>query len=112
MVNRIAWREALFQSTLPAREATIVVDGPVGQLEFQSTLPAREATDLDSPTLAERGISIHASREGSDLSHEMTLASMAEFQSTLPAREATNAICTCSMVPWRFQSTLPAREAT
>ena len=78
---------------------------------FQSTLPAREATSsLNFPDTIS-SISIHASREGSDGGQILDYGNL-RFQSTLPAREATNAICTCSMVPWRFQSTLPAREAT
>ena len=79
-----------FQSTLPAREATSVTTAlstpsinfnprfPRGKrrydaskvstaILFQSTLPAREATWLLKKKNGDRLISIHASREGSDL---------------------------------------------
>ena len=60
---RIAYQ---FQSTLPARGATIESLVWVGDTSFQSTLPARGATDyLDGRTERE-GISIHAPRTGSD----------------------------------------------
>ena len=56
-----------FQSTLPAREATISMIFHGVHLLFQSTLPAREAT---------LGVCHHVER-------------VDRFQSTLPAREAT-----------------------
>ena len=57
---------------------------------FQSTLPAREATVLVQFLFKVVVISIHASREGSDVNWYMNEASKYLFQSTLPAREATN----------------------
>ena len=84
-------RGAEFQSTLPARGATLVFVALCGTLSFQSTLPARGATrhcnpadapqpEIFQPTLPARGatvgadvlfhpafrISIHAPRTGSD----------------------------------------------
>ena len=56
----------IFQSTLPARGATLLFIRPMWISEFQSTLPARGAT--------------------SDLE---TAISKFQFQSTLPARGAT-----------------------
>ena len=56
-----------FQSTLPARGATIQSDARLFQhLIFQSTLPARGATAEYLSTIAHRSISIHAPRTGSD----------------------------------------------
>ncbi len=56
-------------------------------------------------------ISIHASREGSDVHEAVRPRRTSQFQSTLPAREATQSSLVTS--PFTiFQSTLPAREAT
>ena len=103
----------LFQSTLPAREATAAIGrfcgGPTISIHasregsdperrlyvfilsgFQSTLPAREATSAFFPAPYPSSISIHASREGSDAGGLRPHAPRhALFQSTLPAREAT-----------------------
>ena len=79
--------------------------------EFQSTLPARGATLHNTPTPPAGDISIHAPRTGSD-----TLPNQAGqpggFQSTLPARGATRPSRTSATKSVRFQSTLPARGAT
>ena len=124
-----------FQSTLPAREATIEMCIAIAEGTFQSTLPAREATI--NKTLDElqchnfnprfpRGkrhdsisffvfryvISIHASREGSDVYNFMMPSLYFLFQSTLPAREATPIAPGVHGDGVKFQSTLPAREAT
>ena len=56
---------------------------------FQSTLPAREATIHCQKRPKRRWISIHASREGSDISGSSHYLFSFLFQSTLPAREAT-----------------------
>ena len=78
-----------FQSTLPARGATLVACYTDIERElFQSTLPARGATSCG----------IH-----SPANHT--------FQSTLPARGATRCFL-CLEIGSRFQSTLPARGAT
>ena len=80
----------LFQSTLPARGATLTSCPPTeAPKPFQSTLPARGATA--SMTVSARIYFL--------------------FQSTLPARGATSfrKPPPCSK---RFQSTLPARGAT
>ena len=56
----------LFQSTRPARGATIFAHaGEVDDL-FQSTRPARGATGDSIYVLGGEGISIHAPREGRD----------------------------------------------
>ena len=56
-------------------------------------------------------ISIHAPREGSDVSCPSPLLLRTKFQSTLPARGATNTPRTMCKHK-KFQSTLPARGAT
>ena len=102
----------VFQSTLPARGATLPTQTECGGGQFQSTLPARGATgtqktrnqrEIFQSTLPARGAT---SRKIGG--HNMSTI----FQSTLPARGATfqrplNRIQTCL-----FQSTLPARGAT
>ena len=56
-----------FQSTLPARGATVRRHIRAAKPEFQSTLPARGATNLSLDMIfSDCNISIHAPREGSD----------------------------------------------
>ena len=56
-----------FQSTLPARGATILTRQRVTPPNaFQSTLPARGATQFRPGSLLAQKISIHAPRTGSD----------------------------------------------
>ena len=102
-------------------------------LKFQSTLPARGATVIGEHSVVTRQISIHAPREGSDycppVSHAggknfnprsprgerpdkyIELPGVATFQSTLPARGATWTRYHVAQEK-EFQSTLPARGAT
>ena len=57
----------LFQSTLPARGATVAALSEKSGISFQSTLPARGATNWDDINKAySEYISIHAPRTGSD----------------------------------------------
>ena len=65
MVQELA-DEGLFQSTLPARGATISQLSGTPSNEFQSTLPARGATRPVKIGFIISLISIHAPREGSD----------------------------------------------
>ena len=122
-----------FQSTLPARGATLLEGNPGKQKLFQSTLPARGATLAADVEGFANLISIHAPRTGSDVfadahgritAHfnprsphgerpgESSISSqLSQFQSTLPARGATLLVNGL----WHdqiFQSTLPARGAT
>ena len=123
----------VFQSTLPAGEATLG-GSPAGipcdfnprfprgkrlipliekldKVQFQSTLPAREATQTAYIAMMGDVISIHASRGGSDFDENGVLRFTFKFQSTLPAGEATfHAIFRKGEE--EFQSTLPAGEAT
>ena len=78
-----------FQSTLPARGATIQEDEQLQEYKFQSTLPARGATVGRAAAGTDNPISIHAPREGSDHSEVFICPPAELFQSTLPARGAT-----------------------
>ena len=84
-----AWAYFAFQSTLPAREATLTPLSAAAIHGFQSTLPAREATLRHTFATLLLSISIHASREGSDERASLHFLTSCPFQSTLPAREAT-----------------------
>ena len=100
-----------FQSTPPARGATDQFGQKHPIPKFQSTPPARGATH-DGGLRADRTrISIHAPREGGDLSISACPAVQIEFQSTPPARGATESASTFESGAI-FQSTPPARGAT
>ena len=79
---------------------------------FQSTLPAGEATANVLRCWQAVGISIHASRGGSDFVFLLHLVLHLPFQSTLPAGEATIPQLELTDAAVGFQSTLPAGEAT
>ena len=99
-----------FQSTLPARGATLSMFPEDLKRLFQSTLPARGATP-EGRANAQSRISIHAPRTGSDITFCRILLIYHRFQSTLPARGATS-VYHCYFFTYSFQSTLPARGAT
>ena len=99
-----------FQSTLPARGATLLVNGLWHDQIFQSTLPARGATGERAHTARMLLISIHAPRTGSDGALKKLFPSLL-FQSTLPARGATQRPARAASRQ-QFQPTLPARGAT
>ena len=122
-----------FQSTLPARGATLLEGNPGKQKLFQSTLPARGATLAADVEGFANLISIHAPRTGSDRLSSATRSiwanfnprsphgerrlkagrqrEMNTFQPTLPARGATPSI-RGFVKALAFQPTLPARGAT
>ena len=80
----------IFQSTLPARGATMQYFEENGRsVKFQSTLPARGATSACCACITSSAISIHAPRTGSDIEIRLLTSASATFQSTLPARGAT-----------------------
>ena len=128
-----AWAQTVrFQSTLPARGATLVVVRGQGSFGFQSTLPARGATQFGvkvisamefQSTLPARGATYRMILTGTPIQFQSTLPargatwsflicpSFAQFQSTLPARGATHFLKR-SQERGGFQSTLPARGAT
>ena len=78
---------------------------------FQFTHPGRGATVLYPVGGVLYGVSIHAPREGCDLSYLNTNASAQEFQFTHPGRGATaiSAFCHYGRM---FQFTHPGRGAT
>ena len=81
-------------------------------MPFQSTHPARGATfNLGHNFGLLYVISIHAPREGCDLSFYLNDFSSQIFQSTHPARGATRSLYN-GLGVWSFQSTHPARGAT
>ena len=78
---------------------------------FQSTLPARGATLLHKKRAVLQGISIHAPRTGSDRKIKPPGCVSADFNPRSPhgERHDTTFFGVC---PTSFQSTLPARGAT
>ena len=91
--DRQMWVEQrVFQSTPPARGATVCSGTCSMTARFQSTPPARGAT-VAAPTAASRHrISIHAPREGGDAAVNISSGVLLRiFQSTPPARGATTA---------------------
>ena len=83
-------RSAIFQSTLPAREATMLHQ-ELNQIlsYFNPRFPQGKRRTLQSYRRQATGISIHASRKGSDQESILRQIAWIVFQSTLPAREAT-----------------------
>ena len=99
-----------FQSTLPARGATVSLH-PSGKPHlFQSTLPARGATTAHLLEIRPFGISIHAPRTGSDPPRPTIAMPTKRFQSTLPARGATPAEGTNEAAEWHFNPRSPHGE--
>ena len=82
----------LFQSTLPAWEATVAFDHDVRQ-PLISIHASRVGSDVQYQSIFKqaRMISIHASRVGSDFLGGVVCPVDMLFQSTLPAWEATRA---------------------
>ena len=108
-----AIRAVTFQSTLPARGATLSrQDNRREDEAFQSTLPARGATLPGSGRTGRPPYFNPRSPHGERREPMISLFGAFVFQSTLPARGATN--CTAPGLPrgGTFQSTLPARGAT
>ena len=67
MKNRVSKANTEFQSTPPARGATVDYPNAFIKEVFQSTPPARGATLATMLTRRPQLISIHAPREGGDL---------------------------------------------
>ena len=124
----------VFQSTLPARGATLDTKQLLTLGQFQSTLPARGATTNKSPmpptcahfnprsphgerpAEAEKKdqknlISIHAPRTGSDSLSTSGTRATRNFNPRSPHGERQPRVGSHFMI-WIFQSTLPARGAT
>ena len=83
------FRIQTFQSTPPARGATRTAAIRFTSAVFQSTPPARGATKGCRKYPRQTQISIHAPREGGDVSLSCPSSNMISFQSTPPARGAT-----------------------
>ena len=80
----------IFQSTLPARGATIFTP-PIStpKLNFNPRSPHGERRGMAYFAIDALAISIHAPRTGSDSAHFPSRWGLFRFQSTLPARGAT-----------------------
>ena len=101
-----------FQSTLPARGATLLMPFTAMLAIFQSTLPARGATACEAVQVAAMCVfQSTLPARGATLLMPFT-AMLAIFQSTLPARGATACEAVQVAAMCVFQSTLPARGAT
>ena len=82
----------LFQSTLPVKGATGTGSNAPSVLDISIHAP-REGSDVSRKTLsAWRRISIHAPREGSDKRIHIIIIRPLLFQSTLPVKGATQNI--------------------
>ena len=101
-----------FQSTLPARGATLKVEtGATVEGLFQSTLPARGATGKNVDLVTLDAISIHAPRTGSDW--QPALPRRRRNISIHAPRTGSDDLLATSVESLAiFQSTLPARGAT
>ena len=102
----------IFQSTLPARGATVRAAEFGGRAEpFQSTLPARGATRGRGAARVAGDISIHAPRTGSDNCAPNAAEIRHNFNPRSPHGERPRGTFTSDFFI-KFQSTLPARGAT
>mgnify|MGYP006948326338 CR=1 FL=1 len=81
----------LFQSTHPARDATMRRDCFMDFFSMISIHASREGCDQQKKMEEDNkiAISIHASREGCDVMSTEQFQSLRTFQSTHPARDAT-----------------------
>ena len=73
-----------FQSTHPVRGATGDASDPDHDVRFQSTHPVRGATLLLSRGHAPLAISIHAPREGCDVTHPSASTPSTDFNPRTP----------------------------
>ena len=103
-----------FQSTLPARGATIFAQQKISRgAYFNPRSPHGERRSNRQRQKPVAAISIHAPRTGSDdRCHAVADRALKQFQSTLPARGATLLAPLNGVLDDVFQSTLPARGAT
>ena len=87
MKQERASRICLFQSTLPARGATVSSNSIIKTKTFQSTLPARGATSEKWPFGCGVWISIHAPRTGSDARSSTAVRKLKYFNPRSPHGE-------------------------
>ena len=78
---------------------------------FQSTPPVKAATGETCARYLQKGISIHAAREGGDRREALMPDGGAVFQSTPPVKAATRGERIENMIN-EFQSTPPVKAAT
>ena len=106
-----SFMQQIFQSTLPARGATTRADINEGFALFQSTLPARGATRLELLGLLHRLFQSTLPARGATWSPNSSAISICDFNPRSPRGERPE---TVSLVEFarQFQSTLPARGAT
>ena len=101
----------LFQSTLPAKGATMNAGDVMAMIQFQSTLPAKGATQGSHRAgSCHPGFNPRSPRRERHESIGLVLQGV-QFQSTLPAKGATARRSGC-ILRNVFQSTLPAKGAT
>ena len=100
-----------FQSTPPARGATVECTGAFTLTLFQSTPPARGATYRRVRGLRACRVSIHAPRAGGDSLRAASASPTTGFNPR-PPRGGRPGTVMLVPVPLQFQSTPPARGAT
>ena len=103
----------VFQFTHPGRGATATASDDYYFAWFQFTHPGRGATSIfpdgDAKNIT---VSIHAPREGCDVTSAIDRAMTDKFQFTHPGRGATSSIIGLSCSSSLFQFTHPGRGAT
>ena len=110
--GNVAVNVSIFLSTLPARGATLNRNYAAYTIEFLSTLPARGATRSGVGMVPLSGkISIHAPREGSDITSRTLPSPVPNFYPRSPRGERLGPLMS-SVLKCAFLSTLPARGAT
>ena len=104
----------VFQSTLPARGATILVSGGCAlRTDFNPRSPHGERREIiNNCTFETIKISIHAPRTGSDWLWSATLADLALISIHAPRTGSDAREMPLIVLYMVFQSTLPARGAT
>ena len=100
-----------FQSTPPVKAATSAKPRTSSPARFQSTPPVKAATNAVFVYLQDKNISIHAAREGGDLSgHSSTQAECISIHAAREGGDATHGGTDKEEAP--FQSTPPVKAAT
>ena len=98
---------SLFQSTHPARGATIAAISSGLSTSFQSTHPARGATVRRPPFCFHFDISIHAPREGCDSLPSAPATTSTYFNPRTPRGVRRQRVCTISMGNRNFNPRTP-----
>ena len=101
-----------FNSRTPGGVRLGATDPPWYYIRFQFTHPGRGATSALSSYFGYDLVSIHAPREGCDLSYTPLEAGLPQFQFTHPGRGATSRVQREFINQGAFQFTHPGRGAT